>query len=63
MMLDRGLQPPDQDDRKYDVVENLLIWVTKNYSPEEVYSFGELESWALKNGFIKPSDECKPEKK
>lgn len=53
MAFDRGMQPPDRDDKEYDVVENILAWVVKNYRPEDIYTSGQLDEWAIRNGYLK----------
>lgn len=56
-------QDKDLSELVFDkVIENLKIpllnaefvveWVAKNLSPGDVFPYGDLEDWALANGFI-----------
>ena len=32
-------------------LDKIVEWITSNMNPEDVFSYGELEEWALDNGF------------
>ena len=40
--------------------DDILDWVAKNYSPDDVFTGSQLEDWAKHNGYIQESDceEC-----
>jgi hypothetical protein len=55
--LDRGLTPPDESGKAYDQTERLIEfmeWIKKNYKPEQIFDYADLEFWAISNGFILP---------
>lgn len=52
--LDKGMEPPDREPE--NDTEDILIWVGKTYSPEEVFTWYQLKDWALSRGFILPEN-------
>ena len=52
--LDRGLEPPDRE--VDNDAEDVLSWVAKTYLPEFVFSYAQLEDWALRNNWILPDN-------
>lgn len=52
-LINRTLTPPDKVMKDTDEqIQELLEWVKKNYKPSDLFSYGDLEAWALENGFI-----------
>lgn len=33
-------------------IDDLVAFIVKNYSPEEIYPVDELEDWASRHGFV-----------
>ena len=40
-----------------DFLEGVVVWITENMEPDEVFTEEALGGWALNNGYIKEEDE------